>query len=159
MDLEQLERRLRVVEDIEAIKKLKAKYCAACDDQYDADAIAALFTEDAVWDGGNFGVHRGREAIRTFFQGAAEIFPFALHQVMNPLIEVDGDNATGQWYLFQPCTLGEHNQALWLAAKYAEEYVRSGQEWQFKSLKVNAEFLTPFEEGWAKKPFFGQEQS
>ena len=29
MDLEQLERRLRAVEDIEAIKKLKAKYCAA----------------------------------------------------------------------------------------------------------------------------------
>jgi ketosteroid isomerase-like protein len=156
MDLEQLERRLRAVEDIEAIKKLKAKYCAACDKQYDADAIAALFTEDAVWDGGNFGAHHGREAIRKFFQGASEIFPFALHQVMNPLIEVDGDSATGQWYLFQPCTLGEHNQAMWLAAKYAEEYVRSGEEWQFKSLKVNAEFFTPYEEGWAKKPFAEQ---
>lgn len=156
MDLEQLERRLQVMEDIEAIKKLKTKYCAACDNQYDADAIAALFTEDAVWDGGNFGTFEGREAIRTFFQGASKIFPFALHQVMNPLIEVDGDTATGQWYLFQPCTLGEQNQAMWLAAKYQEQYVRSSGEWQFKNLKVNAEFFTPYEEGWAKKQFAGQ---
>lgn len=156
MEMAQLEHRLRTVEDIEAIKKLKAKYCAACDDHYDADAIAALFTEDAVWDGGNFGVHQGREAIRNFFQAAADIFPFALHQVMNPLIEVDGDTATGQWYLFQPCTLGGRNQAMWLAAKYAEEYVRTGEGWRFRSLKVKAEFFTPYEDGWARKPFVGQ---
>jgi ketosteroid isomerase-like protein len=156
MDLEQLERRLRAVEDIEAIKKLKAKYCAACDNQYDPDSLAALFTEEAVWDGGDFGKYEGREAIRTFFRGASALLPFALHQVMNPLIEVDGDTATGQWYLFQPCTLGEQNQAMWLAAKYAEEYVRTNGEWQFKSLKVNSQFFTPFEEGWAKKPFAGQ---
>lgn len=156
MDLEQLERRLQVIEDIEAIKKLKAKYCAAYDNQYDADAIATLFTEDAVWDGGNFGKCEGREAIRTFFQGASRIFPFALHQVMNPLIEVDGDTAIGQWYLFQPCTLGKQNQAMWLAAKYQEQYVRSDGEWQFKSMKVNAEFFTPYKEGWAKKKFAEQ---
>ena len=156
MDLEQLERRLRAVEDIEAIKKLKAKYCAACDNRYEPDAIAALFTEDAVWDGGDFGKYEGRDAIRTFFAGASAILPFALHQVTNPLIEVDGDTATGKWYLFQPCTLGEQNQAVWLAAKYAEEYIRTNGEWHFKSLKVNSQFFTPFEKGWVEKPFAGQ---
>ena len=96
MNLEDLERRLRVLEDIEAIKKLKARYCAYCDNNYDADGIAALFTEDAVWDGGNFGRYEGREAIRTFFRGAPRIFPFAIHQVMNPIIEVEGEQAKGQ---------------------------------------------------------------
>ena len=45
MNVEDLARRLQVLEDIEAIKKLKARYCAYCDNQYDADGIAALFTE------------------------------------------------------------------------------------------------------------------
>ncbi len=156
MDLEQLQRRLQVLEDVEAIKKLKARYCAFCDDQYDADGIASLYTEDAVWDGGDFGKHEGREAIRKFFQGASKIFPFAIHQVMNPIIEVEGDKAKGQWYLFQACTLAEGNQAMWLAARYEEEYVRSGGEWKFKHLKVSPSFFTPYGEGWAKKKFMGQ---
>ena len=155
MNLEDLERRLRVLEDIETIKKLKARYCAYCDNNYDADGIAALFTEDAVWDGGNFGRYEGREAIRTFFRGAPRIFPFAIHQVMNPIIEVEGEQAKGQWYLFQPATLAEGNQAVWLAARYEEEYVKVGSEWKFKRLKVFPSFLTPYDQGWVKKRFAG----
>ena len=155
MNLEDLERRLRVLEDIETIKKLKARYCAYCDNNYDADGIAALFTEDAVWDGGNFGRYEGREAIRTFFRGAPRIFPFAIHQVMNPIIEVEGEQAKGQWYLFQPATLAEGNQAVWLAARYEEEYVKVESEWKFKRLKVLPSFLTPYDQGWVKKRFAG----
>ena len=153
MDVKDLARRLQVLEDIEAIKKLKARYCAYCDNNYDADGIAALFTEEAVWDGGSFGKYEGREAIRTFFQGAPKLLPFAIHQVMNPLIEVQGDRATGRWYLFQPCTLAEGNQAAWLAARYEEEYVKVGGEWKFTHLKVFSSFMTPYEQGWVKKKF------
>ncbi len=153
MNLEDLERRLRVLEDIETIKKLKARYCAYCDNNYDADGIASLFTEDAVWDGGKFGRYEGREAIRTFFRGAPRIFPFAIHQVMNPIIEVEGEQAKGQWYLFQPATLAEGNQAVWLAARYEEEYAKVGSEWKFKRLKVFPSFLTPYDQGWVKKRF------
>jgi hypothetical protein len=45
--LEQIERRLQVLEDAEAIRNLKAHYAALCDNQYDADGISSLFTEDA----------------------------------------------------------------------------------------------------------------
>ena len=48
--LEQIERRLQVLEDAEAIRNLKARYAALCDNQYDADGIASLCTEDAVWE-------------------------------------------------------------------------------------------------------------
>ncbi len=153
MNLEDLEQRLGALEDIEAIKKLKARYCAHCDNNYDADGIASLFTEDAVWDGGNFGKQEGREAIRTFFRGAPQIFPFAIHQVMNPIIEVKGEQATGSWYLFQPATLAEGDQAVWLAARYEEDYVKVGGEWKFKHLRVFPSFLTPYEQGWVKKKF------
>ena len=41
--LERMERRLQALEDAEAIRNLKARYAALCDDQYDADGIAAFF--------------------------------------------------------------------------------------------------------------------
>ena len=40
-----IESRLERLEDIEEIKQLKAKYCRFCDEGYDPDGIAGLFTE------------------------------------------------------------------------------------------------------------------
>src|SRR5262245_11383232 len=45
------------IEDIEAIKILKARYGYYCDDSYNPDGISSLFVEDGVWDGGQFGRH------------------------------------------------------------------------------------------------------
>jgi ketosteroid isomerase-like protein len=70
--LEQIERRLQVLEDAEAIRNLKARYAALCDNQYDADGIASLFTEDAVWESPALGRFEGRDAIRNFFRGSVE---------------------------------------------------------------------------------------
>jgi ketosteroid isomerase-like protein len=148
-----LEARLRRLADIDEIKSLKACYAAACDNNYDADAIAELFTEDAIWDGGKFGRAEGREDIRRFFRRASQVFSFAIHHVMNPLIEVEGDYATGQWYLWQPATREPGGQAVWLAAVYRDDYVRVGGKWLFKHLRVNSNFLTTYEDGWAKKRF------
>ena len=40
--LERMERRLQMLEDVEAIRNLKARYAALCDNQYDANGIASL---------------------------------------------------------------------------------------------------------------------
>jgi hypothetical protein len=96
MDLADLERRVRALEDIEVIKQLKYRYADACDRGYDADALADLFTEDAVWDGGLFGRYEGREAIRRFFEGVSSDIVFATHYMMNPIITVEDDQARGQ---------------------------------------------------------------
>jgi hypothetical protein len=151
--MEELERRVRVLEDVESIRALKARYCAYCDDAYDADGIAGLFTEDAVWDGGIRGRAEGREGIRTFFRRAPQRLPFAVHMVMNPIIQVEGDTARGTWYLFQPCTFAAGNQAVWGSARYDESYVRLDGEWRFKSLKLTSFFWTPFDQGWARERF------
>ena len=60
---------------------------------------------------------------------------------------VDGDRATGTWYLFQPCTYAEGNQAIWGSARYDEEYVRVDGRWMFKHLTLSSHFWTPFEKG------------
>src|SRR5215471_6810339 len=95
MDLEALERRIRRLEDLEEIKQLKARYAAYCDANYDADALAALFTADAVWDGGLLGRSAGREAIRQFFRGSSQRISFAVHNILSPIIDITGDTTTG----------------------------------------------------------------
>ncbi len=157
-DLTDLEARLRRLEDIEALKQLKARYCAACDDGYDADRLAELFTEDAVWDGGRtFGVANGREAIRRHFQGASRRLTIARHQVMNPIIDIgpDGDSATGHWLLFQPCTSADRNgeQATWLAATYADTYSRVSGSWLISRTGIDVAFFTPYHQGWVDQRF------
>lgn len=148
-----LERRVRTLEDAEAIRNLKAEYAAHCDDQYNPDAIAALFTEDAVWESPSLGRFEGREAIRGFFAGASKIFSFAIHYSLNGHIQITGDTAKAQWYLFMPCTLGASNQAMWRAGIDKEQYVRVGEVWRFKHKASVSLFNTRFEEGWARSRF------
>ncbi len=153
MTLEDIDRRLRAIEDIEEIKRLKARYCSYCDDNYDADSIASLFTEDAIWDGGIRGSAEGRDEIRNFFIRASQRLHFEVHMVMNTIIEVDGDSAKGIWYLFQACTYAEGDQAVWGSARYDEEYVRLEGEWKFRNLKLTSFFWTPFDRGWVRDRF------
>jgi ketosteroid isomerase-like protein len=151
MTSKDLEQRLQRLEDVEEIKKLKARYCGYCDADYDADGIASLFTEDGVWDGDTRGRYEGREAIRRFFKGASQRVTFAIHNVMNPIIEVKGDMAHGSWYLFQACTEG--GEAKWVSGRYEEDYVKSQGQWLFKALKVRFAFWTPYDQGWVKKRY------
>jgi hypothetical protein len=62
-----LEKRIAEIEDIEAIRKLKGRYCLYVD-QRNEDGWISLFTQDGVWESDKFGVHEGREAIRTLFR-------------------------------------------------------------------------------------------
>ena len=157
MDLRDLERRISALEDIEAIKQLKYRYADACDRGYDADTLADLFTEDAIWDGGVFGRYDGQEAIRQYFQDIPSDIVFAMHYMMNPIIEVDGDEARGAWYLFQTCTFAKGNIPILGAAKYAERYQRVHGTWKFRHLQLISIFWTPYEEGWVKRPFIQEE--
>ena len=147
-----LEERLQVLEDVEAVKKLKARYTLAVDAR-DTEGIVSLFTADAVWDGGSFGRYEGADAIRSFFRAVPERLSFFVHYVSNPLIEIDGNRATGTWYLLEPCTFAEGDRAVWGSARYEERYRRVGSEWKFEEMRLVSLFWTPYEAGWVKKRF------
>lgn len=154
MDIVELARRVAVLEDVEAIKRLKARYAALCDTGYDPEALTALFTPDGVWDGGaEWGRYDGRDALWSFFQGASTMLPFALHYMTNPLIEVDGETATGTWHLFQTCTYAATGDAVFGGARYFEEYAKVAGEWRFRSIRMESSFWTPYDSGWVKRPF------
>ena len=140
MDLAELQERITRLEDIEAIKQLKARYCEICDhENYDADAMASLFTEDGIWDGEGVGKAEGREAIRELFAGFPNRVAGAQHIVANPLIEVDGDRAHGVWYLIAAVTDSDGTTASnWpgAAARYHEDYVKENGEWKFRRVRA-----------------------
>jgi len=145
-----LEARVQRLEDIEAIRVLKHRYATLCDEGYQADPLAALFTEQAIWDGGMLGRFEGREAIRAFFAGCATTVPFAIHHLGNPIIEVSGDEATGHWFLLEPLVFAKGSQAFWMAARYHDRYLRTPDGWRFADVKIELTMLSPYEAGFGK---------
>ena len=146
-----LEKRITILEDIEAIKKLKARYCAVCDDDHNPDEITKLFADDGIWEGDGIGAHTGHAAIRKLFEGFRDRISFSQHNVMNPRIEVDGDRARGIWYFLGPFTFRKGNRARWLAARYEDDYVKVKGEWKFLHLRAIGRMSAPYETGWANK--------
>lgn len=135
----QLHERLRHLEDIEAINRLKTLYCFHCDDGFDADAIAKLFAQDGVWDGGSLrGVQSGRDAIRAYFAQNHARIPFSVHLLANRLIEVDADRARGRWRMLMPYNTIEDTPhgARWQVSAYDDDFVRVGGRWLFQTVRV-----------------------
>jgi SnoaL-like domain len=153
MSANDLEKRITVLEDIEAIKRLKARYCAICDDDHNPDKIATVFAEDGIWEGGEFGKAQGHQAIRKLFEGFQRLIRFSQHNLMNPIIEVESDRAKGIWYLMGPFTFREKNDAKWLAARYEDDYVKVDGEWKHKHLRAIIRMAAPYEKGWANKDY------
>lgn len=148
-----LEERLASLEAIEAIKQLKARYCALCDHHYEPDGLAALFLPDGLWDGGPFGRYQGREAIRGFFRSISGSITFAAHLVLNPVIEVNSATAArGKWRLLMPCTAKNDAgtpEARWLLSEYDETYGVHEGAWLFRTLHLTVNFYAPHLKGWA----------
>jgi len=136
MDMVELEKRLTRMEDIEAIKQLKARYCHICDDMHNPDSITSVFAEDAIWESDDLGQAHGHAAIRELFTTFRNLFTFSQHNIMNPVIEVNGDRATGVWYILGPWTYAEGNADKWMAARYDDDYVKIDGEWKYKHLRV-----------------------
>jgi hypothetical protein len=157
MTMEELEARIKVLEDIEEIRKLKATYCYLCDaglgDERNRDELISHFIENARVD---FGMgpeatFEGKEGLKTFFgQVVPGSVSFCMHMVHDPIIEVHGDTATGRWYYEAPTTDASSNRAQWMAGTYFEEYAREDGEWKFASIQTRWNYISPYDEGWAK---------
>lgn len=151
--LETLSRRVARIEAADEIRRLKLRYAAACDDNYPPDVIAPMFTEDAIWDGGErWGRHNGREAIRAFFAGASDTITFALHLMIGGDIEVD-DNATsakGFWQLYEPVAIvdGDQKFSAVMAGIYHDDYVLTDEGWKFSVVRLDWAMQARLDRGW-----------
>jgi hypothetical protein len=169
LTLDILAERVRALEDAEAIRRLKARYAELVDARYAkgapkpddqlaplADGIAALFTEDAVWEGGALGTCTGRDAIRA--RMATPTLHFSRHYFVNPDIHVDGDRARGRWELLAPCTSND-DQPMWMAGVEEDLYERVDGIWLHARMQLQVHFFAPHQRGWARRSRSGAEES
>ena len=151
MDQENLAARITRLEDIEAIKQLKARYCEICDDDHNPDLITTIFTTDGIWEGEGIGRAQGHVEIRALFENFQKAISFSQHMVQNPIIEVDGNNEQARWYFFGTFTYYKNNQARWQAARYHEDYEKVDGEWKIKHLRIAPPVMSArYEKGWAR---------
>jgi hypothetical protein len=149
MDTAEPTKHLTILQDIEAIKQLKAEYCDICDDDHNQDRIVMIFAEDGIWEGKGIGRAQGHAEIRKLFKSFAERISFSQHNVFNPRIAVNGTEARGSWNFLGPFTFRKGNRQLWLAARYEDDYVKLNGQWKFKHLRAFGRMAAPYEEGWA----------
>ena len=144
-----IEQRLDRLESIEAIKQLKARYCAGCDDDHDPDTLVDLFLPDGVWEATSNGRYEGADAIRGFFAElrASGRIKNSAHHALNPIIEVNGDEATGHWRLIMLYTANLPDgdvQYLRIIGWYRETYRRTNGQWRFRTLFCQVEEHAPY---------------
>ena len=148
-----LDELVAVLRDKAEIERLVRIYADVCDEDYNPDKLAELFTEDAVWEASSesgtsdFGVHRGRAAIREFFAGVSSEIVHAHHIVMSPEIDVvePGRSATGRWNTMvwmrlREDPLGQPGEAKLISSVYQHEYRHTDDGWRIAHLHVHTRF-------------------
>ena len=132
---EHLDKELKALVEIEAIKKLKAKYWRCCDRKL-WDELAECFTDNAV---ANYSSRcEGKAAILQLIQrslGPRTIL--STHRGHNPEIELTGANtAKGIWALYDYIvdTQANTSRAGW--AYYEDEYSKEAGKWQITSSTI-----------------------
>jgi hypothetical protein len=132
--------------ELEAIKQLKYRYWRTLDTKQ-WDEFATCFTTDATADYGPKLVFTGRDAIVDFMRTAMGPGLISMHHGHHPEITLDGDRATGIWYLQDQVFVPEHSFALMGAALYADRYVRVGDTW----LIEHTGYTRTFDATWSTK--------
>jgi uncharacterized protein (TIGR02246 family) len=118
-----------VLEEKDAIRELMANYCFCCDSR-DPEALAALFTEDCVWDGGKFG-RKNREELKEFLLASVGSHHRIRHITANEMISVDGETAKAQCY-FVVLRLGEGQPETFFTGFYDDSFVKQDGRWLFR---------------------------
>ncbi len=120
------------LQEIEAIKRLKYRYCRALD-QKRWDELGACLTEDcrSAYGDGHFSFD-GRHAILDFLRDAlGPMTRISSHRVHQPEIDLTSPTtATGTWALDDVVIETEAKLTIRGAAFYQDEYVKVGGEWK-----------------------------
>jgi hypothetical protein len=140
MTIEEIEKRLRVLEDIEEIKKLHCHY-VNCLTSARWDEAIDCFAENAVTDLERSGVTEGKANIAKLFkEGISRRHGRGEGAILiHPIITVDGDKARGNWHIYFMYNEGlkkkKGNASDWLLGEYNVDYVRESGKWKMALMK------------------------
>jgi hypothetical protein len=160
-ELDALRRRVDATESVLQIQELKARYGELVDSRCAGGAlvapdqlegigreIAALFTEDGVWDGGAaLGQAVGRDDIAARL--AAPTLDFSRHLFVKPRISVEGDRAAARWDLLCPCRRLD-GRSYWMCGYEDDVYERTVAGWLHRSMRLTTVFMAAPGAGWER---------
>lgn len=122
------------LDDQQALRDLMARYIDAVV-RYDEDAWIATWAPDSVWNLlGN--PISGRENILALWQQMMQTFEFAIMMPSSCLFQIDGDTASGHWYLHEH-TRDTQGKASTILSRYLDTYVRQDGQWLYQSREYN----------------------
>jgi len=134
---------LESISDFLAIQRLAIFY-AHCADTRRFREQAELFTPDGVWDASAvmLGRHQGRAAIEHVYRDlGAHQADCSAHLILNHLIEIDGDRATG--LLYNTSETRMKNGSIRFGTTLVEDtYERTDEGWKF-ALRLLKPLLSP----------------
>ena len=135
MTLEELEKRVQAIEDLEEIKKLHQTYINFMDDlKY--TKVLDLFTDDCTSEVRNSGIKRGKKEIEDIYLGILAKNRGAVrhegHLAIEPDITVDGNTARGTWLIYM---IFSKPTIQWVQGKNECEYRKENGKWKISKLK------------------------
>jgi ketosteroid isomerase-like protein len=137
---------------MEEIRDLKMLYGQVCDQGYDPDKLAAMFTDDAEFnlvEKGTTQTSRGKEAIRERFLLMPKRIEFAAHYfVQQTRIAIDGNMATASWLMWAPQTLAG-GQCVFTSGIESDVYEKVHGNWLIKKTTLHVLFRAPYGNGWS----------
>ncbi len=111
-----------------ALRELAANYIDAVN-RSDGDAWKATWSENGIWKLMGTEVS-GLEALFGFWQTAMSGFKFVLMVLNSGTIEINGDTASGRWYVTEHL-LGLDGKGIHIEGVYDDQYVREDGRWVF----------------------------
>lgn len=115
-------------EDVRAIEQLKYRYLRSLDlKRWEEFADCFVPEATAAYAGLDFA---DRDALVAYMRENLGAGVITMHQVHHPEIELDGDTATGRWYLEDRVIVSDFDFVLEGAAFYADRFTRTATGWR-----------------------------
>lgn len=135
MLIEDLEKRIQAIEDLEQIKKLHQDYINLMDNlQY--EEVLDLFTEDGTAEIRNSGLKKGKKELAEVYIGVLAkkrgTTRYEGHLAVEPDISVEGNTARGKWIIYM---LFSRPAIQWVQGRNDVEYRKENGKWKISKLK------------------------
>ncbi len=162
--IKELENKVRILDDLEAIKRLQRSYGYYIE-HWMYEEIIDLFSDRPDTELNIMvGIYQGKEGVRRYFEGEKNrnTNPEVLHQIMqlSGVVDVspDGNTAEGRWYGYGATALPTNKGILQnvTGGIYNSQYIKENGKWKIWKLTWNPAYTYPPNEGWVKPEKVGK---
>jgi hypothetical protein len=139
VDLLELARKVRRLDDRQQLAELISRYGMAVDDR-DFNTIARLFAPDGVFNG-----VQGRPAVVDFYRERLRAYTATTHYAHSWHFDFDSDDRA-RGAVNAHAELCIDGKAFRLSFRYLDRYVRSAEGWVFQEREIRFRYVLPFDE-------------